>query len=94
MNFINFVAAAGLALTAATTPVLAQDRHDQDSDRRGDHTRNNDARQSPEIARREAVAAYAQAKRDCAREARAERAHCLRAAKADYDHQLADARRR
>ncbi len=88
----ELVIALGLGLSAVASPVLAQERHDDQGTRR--ENRGDEMRQSRESARREAIAAYAQAKRDCGRERRNERAHCLRAAKEDYDHQIADSRRR
>ncbi len=87
---LRLAAAAAFGLAATTGPALAQDRHDHDQrDDRGF----DEMRQSPESARREAAAAYAQAKRDCARERHDERKECLRAAKEDYDHEMAEARR-
>ena len=90
-RILELAAAAALGLAATATPALAQDRHDR-QDMRGEQ-RYDEMRQSPEAARREAAAAYAQAKRDCGRERQDERRECLRAAKEDYDHQMAGARR-
>jgi hypothetical protein len=94
MKWIEFAAAAALVLAAAVNPALAQDRHDQDQATRGDRGRNDEMRQSRDSSRREAVAAYAQAKRDCGRQRRDERAQCLRDAKEDYEHQMADSKGR
>jgi hypothetical protein len=89
----EFVTAAALGLAVVATPVLGQDRDDHDQGMRREH-RDDEMRQSAEAARREAAAAYAQAKRDCGRERHDERKECLRAAKEDYDHQMAEARHR
>lgn len=91
-RIVEFAIALGLGLTAVATPALAQDRHDDNAMRR--ENRDDEMRQSRESAHREAIAAYAQAKRDCGRERRDERAQCLRAAREDYDHQMAESRRR
>ena len=88
MNWIPKIIVATLVGLSVSAPVLAQERHDNSSMRRDDA----DSRQSRESARREAVAAYAQAKRECARERRDERTGCLRSAREDYDHQMAYAR--
>ena len=91
-RILELAAAAALGFAAMATPALAQDRHDHDQGMRGDQ-HYDEMRQSAESARREAAAAYTQAKRDCARERHDDRKECLRTAKEDYDHQMAEARR-
>ena len=92
-RIFELAAAVALGLALVASPALAQDRHDHDQSMRGEH-RDGEMRQSPESARREATAAYAEAKHVCARERHDRRKECLRVAKANYDHQMAQARHR
>lgn len=92
-HIVQLAAAAAFSLATLAGPALAQDRYNRDRSDRAEH-RDDEMRQSPEAARREAVAAYAEAKRECAHERRDERKDCLRSAKEDYDRQMAEARRR
>jgi hypothetical protein len=98
---MNWVPAVGLAaavgLTSIAGPAFAQDRHDEErSTRQQDKGRmgRDESRQSSELTRREAMAAFAQAKRECARERRDGRTECLRQARQDYNQQMSDGRRR
>src|SRR5947209_7092901 len=96
-RFTSLAAMALLGLASATAPAWAQDRHDEDRGR-GDHPRyyseRDEMRQSRDAMRHEATAAFAEAKRDCARRGRHERNDCLRQAREDYDREMAEARRR
>ena len=96
-RFTTLAAAALIGLTCGAGSALAQDRHDADRSMRSEprHASEHDEmRQSRDAMRREAAAAYAEAKRECARRDRHERNDCLREAREDYDRQMAEARHR